>query len=1001
MMLSMPLVPKPTYFVFSVCVLAVSFLSLQVTADEPSPPFDAAHTPIEGTVTNHIGSKVQNAIVCLVSDDHSRPVQKCHTDANGRFRFPEKIELPTTLVVTADSLSPQMKRLIEIADARSVSMRMLPGRRVRFAMTVTGGKPIKDVRVSSLLWGNRFGLQLRGKTDSLGRVTFRNAPASDVTYVFQHPKYYSIRKTVSPGSDVQPITLNPIAISNPSLAEHQAAIDAELLLATPKDPTVAELDESAASFEKQFEQSFVSDKWMNSAKLQFLPSPSAVGAPSLNGLRVTQARADAWSRSELLCKISLSGDFDVEADYMIESWEGEGGSVLVDVLLGGPSAPKARAICKVGPRGTTVNAQKQWQTSQGIQHEHHPLNQTGQAGTLRVARRGKTVTLLARDGFSDEERVIQQYELGSGTTQENGVRLIVAAPQDGGIQAVWKRVQIRAQRWRTKDEPFEKIATVSVLDRASNRVLRLCEATGGYETVGSPAWSPDQKWIAYDLSNGSTRDSRIMIVSAEGGPPQDIGFGSMPTFSPDGSMVAFTALGEGLGVMNRDGTQRRILTPDGWGLQWSPQPDRLSYSSGRQLYSIDLHSQTPSPLFQGNAAARYSSLNWNMCWSNDGTRIVFKGTRATGDGSDIAVFDTRQPDQIQVLVPNVEMQNVDFSWSPDDKRIMTFLSSQGGPVALHEIPSDGSEPASLVSFATEHLYLNGSVESPDGKKVALTGIEYYEQPRRLYRIDSDGANLRRITSSIDIPGDHTTPAVSPDGNHLAFETFTGNPRESHIIHLKSDGTSLLDLGLGGIPSFISDGTQLTYSSFSGLKLTPPQPDSAKVIPIRGTWTLKGSPVDKRMACIRNYTNSNLRVASDPGKVGIDLLQGDYATRYALIPYFFAWSPDGSEIAFIGIRPASQGRELVIVSTQGSDEGIEIVCDAALIDRDVAWHPDGRRLMVAKKESAGMPYRIGLLSRDEPTDFRSIPNQPDRADNKGPVYTRDGETIYFTSKPINR
>jgi dipeptidyl aminopeptidase/acylaminoacyl peptidase len=116
-----------------------------------------------------------------------------------------------------------------------------------------------------------------------------------------------------------------------------------------------------------------------------------------------------------------------------------------------------------------------------------------------------------------------------------------------------------------------------VLDVDSGRVTRLTE---GDFHADAPAWSPDNKHIAYAAPTGQRWDvemeSSIWQISADGGEPvrliQELGAWGRPEYSPDGRelLVAGIPMGEGATVtgfaklwrMDRRGKDLRLLFDD-------------------------------------------------------------------------------------------------------------------------------------------------------------------------------------------------------------------------------------------------------------------------------------------------------------------------------------------------------------------------------------------------------------------------------------------------------
>jgi TolB protein len=222
----------------------------------------------------------------------------------------------------------------------------------------------------------------------------------------------------------------------------------------------------------------------------------------------------------------------------------------------------------------------------------------------------------------------------------------------------------------------------------------------------------------------------------------------LPTWSPDGTRIAFLALNElrlesngSLMVMNADGTQLA------------------------EVMSVD--SGTP------------------FTWSPDGHEIAYAGS----DG-DIHVIDLA--DGRDKNLTNSEGFDGWPAWSPDGDRIV-FTSDRGGSTQLWVMRADGTAPALLTAGHGEEASW-----SPTGDRIAFASTrdgdpgaaDAREWNEEIYVMDAQSAEVRRVTT---LPGnDHWPPTWSPEGNSIAF-TSDGCGDNSEIYTMRADGSALANV----------------------------------------------------------------------------------------------------------------------------------------------------------------------------------------------------------------
>lgn len=240
-----------------------------------------------------------------------------------------------------------------------------------------------------------------------------------------------------------------------------------------------------------------------------------------------------------------------------------------------------------------------------------------------------------------------------------------------------------------------------------------------YPILSSPAVSPDGQWILFDATppEGPNR-TQIVLMTSEGKDARDLSDGLMPTWSADGSQYACSRYegGSGVWIMNLDGTPHRRID-DGWAAQWSPDGKSIAYTNDNSLRIYDVASgRTRIVLAKGAAPYRY--IYWNMAFSPDSKRLVFKGKLAVGH--ELAIIDVVGEPNLRRRFRTNEAMGSDFAWSPDGRRILFDMhSSQHGKQLVFQLDPDGAGPPRIVPEAPTTMSWKSICFSPDGDWMVL------------------------------------------------------------------------------------------------------------------------------------------------------------------------------------------------------------------------------------------------------------------------------------------
>jgi type II secretory pathway pseudopilin PulG len=227
----------------------------------------------------------------------------------------------------------------------------------------------------------------------------------------------------------------------------------------------------------------------------------------------------------------------------------------------------------------------------------------------------------------------------------------------------------------------------------------------------APVCSPDGTKIAFFGAG------EIYMMNADGSGFKNLtnnpsSFEGYPSWSPDGTKLAYSHERIRMNVMNADGTGMTAVvgTPPYYS-SWSPDGTKIVFAAGPHLnewiYVINadgtgMAKLTDHPL--GVTGDCYPA------WSPDGTKIAFSSSR-----SSIWRIYVMNPDGTgQTSLTNGSTQDLSPSWSPDGTRI-AFSRGAGDPAStgLYEIyimNSDGTEQMRLTNNNGRNLYPSWSRE---------------------------------------------------------------------------------------------------------------------------------------------------------------------------------------------------------------------------------------------------------------------------------------------------
>ena len=277
-----------------------------------------------------------------------------------------------------------------------------------------------------------------------------------------------------------------------------------------------------------------------------------------------------------------------------------------------------------------------------------------------------------------------------------------------------------------------------------------------------------------------------------------------PTFSPDGTQIAFASFRTDNGeiyLMDLNGRIRQRVTYTTDFNDSSPvflkTPNYLFYSSepkSSRDVKVVIQSSGSTPIYAGfNLAHIHSKITRPVLPVTFGARapraspasnqIVYESN--TDGNLELYLLDLDGVDLAQFMPEDVEHKRITFNetddgsptFFPDGKRIM-FVSSRNEVNQLYTVDSDGQNE---THFNPNSYDCYNPTVSPDGQTIAYVSAR--DGDWEIYLIDADAKNERRITNGI---GRSIQPAFSPDGGHLVFVSDRSDTDTFHIYLMSFD-----------------------------------------------------------------------------------------------------------------------------------------------------------------------------------------------------------------------